>query len=249
MTPLDQPLEQPELQRPMGDMPFLDHIEELRRRLLKALLAVIALAGASFYFSDEIVTWFIAPLGGVKLHVTEVTGSFSAYLKISLITGIIAGLPIIFYQLWAFVAPGLYEREKRWVIPFVMIATLLFLCGAGFCYYFVLPFALAFLIGFSGDLLSPIITVSSYISFASMLLLAFGFSFEMPVIAFLLGKLGVISSAFLARGRRIAIVLILVASAVLTPSPDVVTQLMLAVPMYLLYETSIVVVRMTGRRR
>lgn len=249
MSPLDQPLEPIEPPRPAGEMPFLEHIEELRRRLLKSLLAVIVLAGASFYFSDEIVAFFIAPLGGVKLHVTEVTGSFSAYLKISLIAGIIAALPYIFYQLWAFVAPGLYEHEKRWVIPFILIATVLFLAGAGFCYYFVLPFALAFLIGFSGDLLSPIITVNSYISFSSMLLLAFGFSFEMPIIAFLLGKLGVITSGFLARGRRIAIVLILIASAVLTPTPDVVTQLLLAVPMYLLYETSIVVVRMTGRRR
>jgi sec-independent protein translocase protein TatC len=248
MPPQDQPIDLPRAERKQGEMPFLEHLEELRKRLLRSALVVIVCAGVSFYFADELVGWFIAPLGGIKLHVTEVTGSFSAYLKICLFTGIGAALPFIFYQFWGFVAPGLYPKERKLVLPFVLVATVLFLAGSGFCYYYVLPFALKFMIGFSGDLLSPIITISSYISFAGMLLIAFGLSFEMPVIAFLLGKLGVITSSFLARGRRIAIVAILLVAAVLTPTPDVITQLLLAVPMYLLYEASIIVVRMTGRR-
>jgi sec-independent protein translocase protein TatC len=249
MSPLDQPVEAPLPERKRGEMPFLEHLEELRKRLLRSTLVVIVCAVASFYFADEIVGWFIAPLGGIKLHVTEVTGSFSAYLKICLFAGVGAALPYISYQFWGFVAPGLYPKERKMVLPFVLIATVLFLAGSGFCYYYVLPFALKFMIGFSGDLLSPIITVSSYISFAGMLLIAFGLSFEMPVIAYLLGKLGIITSSFLARGRRIAIVAILLVAAVLTPTPDVITQLLLAVPMYFLYETSIIVVRMTGRRQ
>ncbi len=249
MSPLDQPIDPPPPERKPGEMPFLEHLEELRKRLIRSTLVVIVCAAVSFYFADEIVKWFIAPLGGIKLHVTEVTGSFSAYLKICLFTGVGAALPYIFYQFWAFVAPGLYPRERKMVFPFISVATILFLSGAAFCYYYVLPFALKFMIGFSGDLLSPIITVSSYISFAGMLLIAFGLSFEMPVIAYILGKLGIITSSFLARGRRIAVVAILLIAAVLTPTPDVVTQLLLAVPMYLLYEASIIIVRLTGRRQ
>ena len=132
------------------------------------------------------------------------------------------------------------------MLPLVAVSTLLFLGGAAFCYYLVLPIALSFLIGFSGDLLSPIITVGSYISFIGMLLLAFGFGFEIPVVAYFLGKIGIISTRTLKKGRRYAIVLILVFAAFLTPTPDVATQLMLAVPLYILYEISIIIVHYTG---
>lgn len=231
------------------DMPFLDHLEELRWRLIKSVAAVIVMALGAFYFSEELVTFMIQPLGeDIKLHVTEVTGAFYAYIKVALIFGIIASLPIVFYQIWGFIAPGLYREEKAMVLPLILMSTLLFAVGAGFCYLLVLPFALKFMIGFSGDLFSPIITVGSYISFSGMLMLAFGFGFEMPVVAYLLGKVGIVSSKFLGKGRRYAIVIILIAAAVLTPTPDVVTQLLLAVPLYLLYELSIVVVRATGRR-
>ncbi|MBK7141007.1 MAG: twin-arginine translocase subunit TatC [bacterium] len=248
MSPTDQPVEDTQPTRKPGEMPFLEHLEELRKRLVWSVLIVIVFSGVAFTFADQLVAWFIAPLDGVKLHVTEVTGSFSAYLKICLFAGLGASLPFLFYQLWAFVAPGLYPKERKLVIPFLVVATLLFVAGSGFCYLYVLPVALKFMIGFADDLLSPIITVNSYISFAGMLLIAFGLSFELPIIAFLLGKLGIVSSSFLSKGRRIAVVLILIVSAILTPTPDVVTQLLLAVPMYLLYETSIVVVRVTGRR-
>lgn len=248
MSPLDQPTEEPTPARKPGEMPFLEHLEELRKRLVWSVLLVVVFTGVALFFSDELVGWFIAPLGGIKLHVTEVTGSFSAYLKICLFAGIGAALPFVFYQFWSFVAPGLYPKERKMVFPFVFAATVLFICGAGFCYVYVLPFALKFMIEFADDLLSPIITINSYITFAGMLLIAFGLSFEMPVIAYLLGKLGVISSAYLAKGRRIAVVVILFVAAVLTPTPDMVTQLLLAVPMYLLYEASIIVVRVTGRR-
>ena len=227
-------------------VPFLDHLEDLRWRLLKAVISLIVAAGGCFYFADYIVAFIIKPLGETKLFVTEVTGSFYAYLKISLIAGVMAALPVIFYQLWSFVSPGLYRSEKILVLPLVAVSTLLFLGGAAFCYYLVLPIALKFLIGFSGDLLSPIITVGSYISFVGMLLLAFGFGFEIPVIAYFLGKIGLISTKTLKKGRRYAIVLILVFAAFLTPTPDVATQLMLAVPLYILYEISIIIVHFTG---
>jgi sec-independent protein translocase protein TatC len=230
-------------------MPFLDHLEELRRRLIWCTLAAIMATAAAFCFSEQIMTFFVRPAGGIKLHVTEVTGSFYAYLKISLVTGLVVSAPFFFYQAWSFISPGLYQREKATVLPLVVLSTTLFLTGAGFCYLVVLPFSLNFLIGFSGDLLSPIITVSSYISFAGMLLLAFGIGFQIPVVAYFLGRLGIVTPQILGKGRRYAVVLILIAAAIITPTPDVATQLMLAGPLYVLYEVSIVVVRLTGRHR
>ncbi len=238
---VDQTEESPE--KGSISMPFLDHLDQLRSRLLKSLLAVVVCALAAFYFSDELFRLIVMPLGDVKLHVTEVTGSFYAYMKVSLIAGILAALPVVFYQLWSFVGPGLYPDEKRLVFPMVAISTVLFVIGAGFCWLIVLPMSLDFLIGFSDDLLEPIITVSSYITFAGMLLMAFGFGFEMPVLAYFLGKVGVLSSRFMAKGRRYAVVIILITAAILTPTPDVFTQLMLAGPLYLLYEISILLVK------
>src|SRR5512141_15169 len=116
MSPLDQPIEDSPPERLPAEMPFLEHLEELRRRLLKSAGIIVLFAIAALYFSDHIMRWFIAPLGGIKLHVTEVTGSFTAYLKIALIAGLIASLPFVFYQLWAFVSPGLYPKEKRMVL-------------------------------------------------------------------------------------------------------------------------------------
>lgn len=255
-VPLDQqdipggdkkPDQQPE-QRLFGAMPFLDHLEELRRRLLKAAAGIVLCAALALYFSDTIMHWFLAPLGGVKLHVTEVTGSFTAYIKVALLAGLLASLPWVFYQFWAFISPGLYRKEKRLTLTLVGSATVLFLGGALFCYYLVLPWSLKFMIEFAGDLLSPIITVGSYLTFAGMLMIGFGAGFELPVVAYILGRFGVISSKTLTRGRRIAIVAILIVAAVLTPTPDIFTQMLLAVPLYVLYEISIVVVRVSGKK-
>lgn len=234
-------------ERSGGAMPFLHHLEELRWRLLKSFVAVVLASLTAFYFRVQIFMFLVAPLGEIKLHVTEVTGSFYAFLKVSLIVGILAAIPIVFFQLWSFVSPGLYREEKGAVLPLVAVSTALFLVGSSFCYYIVLPFSLKFLIGFSGDLFSPIITVGSYLTFTSMLLMAFGFGFEIPVVGYFFGRVGVLSSSFMAKGRRYAVVLILVASAILTPTPDVATQMMLAGPLYLLYELTIVIVRRTGR--
>ncbi len=251
MSPLDQKEtvpEPPEEKNAFLAMPFLEHLEELRKRILRSLIGVALATGVSLYFAGYIMHWFLAPLGDVKLYVTEITGSFVAYFKVGLISGLIISLPLVFWQLWGFVAPGLYPKERKMVVPFVLTATALFLVGASFCYFLVLPFALKFLIGFSQGLLSPIITVNSYITFAGMLMLAFGLCFEMPVAAYILGRLGIISSKFLSKGRRVAIVIILIVAAILTPTPDIFNQCLLAGPMYVLYEISILVVRFTGKR-
>lgn len=228
-------------------MPFLEHLEELRRRLLKSLVAVIVASIVAFYFSDQIMLFIKRPLGDMQLYNIAVTGSFYAYIKVSLITGVVAALPIIFYQMWSFISPGLFKRERLVILPLVASSTLLFLLGAGFCFIVVLPLSFAFLTGFSGDVIINNITIGSYISFAGMLLLAFGFGFQMPIVAYFLGKVGFISSRMLSKGRRYAVIVILVVAAIITP-PDVLTQFLLGIPLYLLYEISILVVKTTGRR-
>ncbi|MEW5797267.1 MAG: twin-arginine translocase subunit TatC [Candidatus Zixiibacteriota bacterium] len=245
--PMAVPKDQPEpLEK--ASMPFLEHLEELRKRLLRAAMAVIGCAILAFYFSDEIMAYIMKPLNGVPLNNMQVAGSFYAYMKVSLIAGLVASLPIVFYQLWSFVAPGLYRREKVTILPLVIISTVLFIVGAAFCYYLALPMALKFLLGFADELITNYITVDSYISFLGFLMLAFGLSFQLPVLAYSLGRFGLITSRTLAKGRRYAIVIILAIAAVVTPTPDIFTQLLLAVPMYCLYEVSIFVVKISGRR-
>ncbi|MFQ5498235.1 MAG: twin-arginine translocase subunit TatC [Candidatus Zixiibacteriota bacterium] len=226
----------------LTSMGFLDHLEELRHRLLKSVVAVVVMAFVAFAFKERLMEFVVLPFGDQKLHNMEVTGAFYAYLKVSLISGVVASLPIVFYQMWAFVSPGLYRRERLLFVPLVAFSTLLFVLGAGFCYLVVLPLALEFLTGFSGELLTNYITIGSYISFAGLLLLAFGFGFQMPIVAYFLARANLITAAFLAKGRRYAIIAILVAGAIITP-PDVFTQVLLAIPLYILYEISIIVVR------
>jgi len=232
-----------------SSMPFLEHLEELRKRLIRSLAAVVVCSIAAFVFSDEIIQFIQIPLRGVPLHNWQVTGVFTAYFKVSLIAGIIVALPYVFLQLWGFISPGLYAHEKSRVVPIVIASTLLFLVGGGFCFWVVLPLALDFLIHFGEGRFINYITVGSYISFAGFLVLAFGLVFQLPVVAFFLGKFGIITSNFLAKGRRYAIVIILIVAGVLTPSPDIFTQLLMAVPLYILYEISIIIVKVTNRPR
>ncbi len=230
-----------------GTMPFLRHLEELRWRIFKSIIAVIVMAMVAFYFAEKLIIFIKMPFGDTPLYNIQVTGTFYAYLKISLFTGIIAALPVVFYQLWAFISPGLYKKEKAWILPMVAISTLLFLIGAAFCFVVVLPISFKFLMGFAGDLIQNTITIGSYIDFVGLLMLAFGFGFQMPVVAYFLGKLGLITPSFLSKGRRYAVPLLLIVGAVITP-PDVFTQVLLAAPLYLLYEISIVVVWLIQRK-
>jgi len=225
-----------------NNMPFLDHIEELRKRLIKGIVSIVILAIISFAFADYVFKFLTIPLGEVQLHFTEITGSFYAYLKISLFTGMFLALPIIFYQLWKFVGPGLYAQEKKVVLPMAFFSTILFLGGSSFCFFIVLPFALNFLISYGEEVMNPIITVSSYISFSSLLIISFGLAFQLPVIGYFLGKIGIVTGKGLCKGRAYAVVAFLIGAAILSP-PDVFTQILLAGPLYLLYEITIIIVK------
>ena len=234
-------------------MPFTAHLTELRKRLIISFVAVGVGFALAYTFSSEIFEWLVQPLirvlpPGDKLVFTALPEAFFIYLKVSLIAGIVLASPMIFYQLWMFVAPGLYHKEKRLVLPFVLISSLLFAGGALFGYYVVFPTAFRFLVGFSTENIRALPALQQYLSLCLKLLLGFGLIFEFPVLAYFLGRAGIINSRMMAKNRRIAILLIFIVAAILTP-PDVVSQILLAIPLYLLFEISILVVKFSGRKK
>jgi sec-independent protein translocase protein TatC len=180
------------------------------------------------------------------------TEGFLVYIKISVFVGIILSLPVIFYQLWKFIAPGLYKKERRYVPMIVFFSTFFFLTGAFFCYFLIIPFGLNFLLGFTTDQLEPTIQISEYLKFVTLLIMVFGIIFELPLLSYFLTKMELITPEFLRAKRRYGIVAIFIVAAILTP-PDVITQLFLAGPLIILYEVSIwvsklVVMRKAGKK-
>jgi len=228
------------------DMPFLEHLEELRWRLLKSLISIVIFSIASWFFVDYVVNMLAGFVG--QVYFMAPTEAFMVRIKISVIMGIVLSVPVIFYQLWMFISPGLYRHEKSYVVPVVLASTFFFVVGGSFCYFVVLPNALHFLMGYSTDLMTPLISISNLITFCAYLILAFGLVFELPVVAFFLGRIGLVNSKKLAKGRRYAVVVALIVGASLTP-PDVFSQIMLAAPVLILYELSIWIVKFTGRER
>lgn len=229
-----------------GELPLLDHLEELRSRLLVSISAVLVLSIGGYFLSDRILEFLIQPVG--KVYFTGVAEAFAVKIKMALFFGLFAASPVVFYQAWKFIVPGLTAREARWVVPVAAALSVFFVAGAAFCFYLVVPVAVEFLLAFGTDSLVPLISVSRYISFVGWMVLGFGVVFELPVVVFLLGRLGIVSAEGLRRRRRIIIVAILIVSALITPSPDVFSQLMLAVPLYVLFELSVAVVALTGRQ-
>ncbi|MEZ5359473.1 MAG: twin-arginine translocase subunit TatC [Candidatus Zixiibacteriota bacterium] len=231
-----------------GEMTFLDHLEELRRRMIKSMIVVILFAAVAYYFSPFLVDAMSKPLTDVGVFFKAPQEAFITHIKVAFFAGAIAAIPVVFYQIWMFIGPGLLKSEIKIVIPIVISSTIFFAIGGGFCFFFVIPLAIKFLLGFATDNMKPMIMIGDYISFVGALVLAFGIVFELPVASFILGRLGVIDHKMLSKGRRYAIVGIFVLAAFLTP-PDVVSQVLLACPLYLLYELSILVVWLTGKKR
>jgi len=232
-------------------MPFLDHLEELRWRLIKSILAVIISAAVVYYFSDTILGIMLRPYNQAvstltngeskKLIFLTPTGGFMIHLKLSIFAGLILAIPVVFYQIWQFVVPGLYDRERRYVPLVVFFSTICFLSGALFCYFFVLPYGLNFLLGYETRDLVATISVNEYLEFISMLILVFGVLFELPILSFFLTRIGFLTPAFMRHYRRHGIVVMFILAAILTPTTDVFSQLLLAGPLVILYEISILV--------
>lgn len=234
-------------------LPFTAHLEELRTRLIKCLAAVVAAFAGCYTVSQTLFDFVFAPLirvlttQGGTLTIHRVQEAFLTHMKLALLAAVFVASPVILYQLWKFVAPGLYRHERRYVWPFVGTATLFFFAGASFAYWVVLPFGLEFLLGMAGQQVQNFLSIEEYLSFSTKLLLAFGTVFEMPLVVFFLARMGLITHKPLARNRGYALIVILIAAAILTP-PDVFTQVLMAVPLYLLYEISIVVARIWARK-
>jgi sec-independent protein translocase protein TatC len=236
--------------------PLLDHLIELRGRLLRCVAALAVSFAVCLYFADDIFAFLVRPLtaafppGEGRLIYTKLYEAFFVELKVALFAAFFVSFPIIANQLWAFVAPGLYAREKRAFLPFLIATPVLFTAGAALAYFVVMPTAFKWFLGFEGDKgglkLEALPGTGDYLSLVMQFILAFGISFLLPVLLLLLNRAGIVSRAQLARARRYVIVAIFAVAAVATP-PDVVSQLMLAVPLLLLFEGSLVVMRITER--
>lgn len=233
--------------------PFTAHLEELRSRLIKSFIAVTIGFLASYFFKEQIFQVLTSPLvkvmkEGDHLIYTNLPEAFFTFLKAAFISGIMVASPYLLYQFWMFIAPGLYDKEKRLVLPIMALSTLFFLGGALFGYFVVFPIGFEFFLSFASDTIRPMPSMKAYLGFSSKLLLAFGVAFEMPLVLTFLARLGIVSVPFLKRYRKYAILIFFVGSALLTP-PDVVTQVFMAFPMMLLYELSIVGARLFGRKK
>lgn len=224
------------------EMPFLDHLEELRWRAIRILAAVMALTIACFFISDYILNFLLYSTKNlqqdINLQVLKVQTVFIIKLELALIFGIVLSLPYIFYQIWQFVAPGLLEKERKYVFPVIFFATISFLIGAGFAYFIIVPIALDFFLSLAPSTVTNNIALDFYFGFIVRIILVFGVVFELPVISLFLTKIGLLTPAFLKKYRRYAIIIIFIIAAILTP-PDPTTQVMLAVPLVVLYEFTI----------
>ncbi len=233
-----------------SDMSFFEHLGELRKRILISFAFIFVFFLVSWAFVDKLYHWFSIPVlrflpEGGKLAFTSLTEPFMMYIKISFISGFFIASPFIFYQLWAFITPGLYKNEKKMVIPFVLSTTFFFILGGAFGYYSVFPWACKFFLEVGSDF-NAIITINDYFSLAFRVLLGISVIFELPVLSFLLAKMGIITSKFLLKHFKYAIVIIFIIAAVITPTPDIVTQSMFAVPMMFLYLLSIIIAKIVG---
>lgn len=233
-------------------MPFLDHLEEFRWRIIKILIALVIASVGLYVVSDQLFLWLRLPLeraipdGGVDLNFLKVGEGFTVRIKLSILGGIFVSIPVTIYQIWRFVMPGLYEKERKIVIPLVASSSFLFLLGAAMCFIWVLPFTIRFLLGIAPEDVKPVLTINEYLNFVMWTTLAYGVVFQLPIVALFLGKLGIINARILGKGRRYAVIGIAAVAAVVTP-PDIFSMALMGLPLYLLYEISILILIIIGK--
>lgn len=249
-------------------MPLFEHLAELRKRILISFLAILAGFILSFSFSENIFEILTLPLRSeigfsisypfLKIVASNIKNqslvflapaeAFWMHLKVSFFAGLMLTLPIILHQLWKFVSPGLRPGEKKYVVPFVVSATILFLAGAAFCLFFVLPFAMGFLLTYKTASMTPMLSVGNYVDFCLKFILSFGAVFELPIVIIFLTLTGIVTPKTLAKNRKYAILIAFIIAAVLTPTPDAFNQTLMALPMIVLYEAGILVARLFIRK-
>ena len=233
--------------------PLLSRLGEIRKRLVRAAIAVGIGFAAAYGFSEKLFGILAYPLKvnmapGDRLVYTGLPEMFFVYIKTAMVAGLLLSAPYVFYQIYLLVAPGFYQKQKKSVILFVLCSTVLFVGGSLFGYFVVFPYGFKFFLAFSNDSLRALPSVKQYFSLAVKLLLAFGFVFELPVAAFFLSRMGVLTAEFLKEKRRYAILLIFIIAAVLTP-PDVISQFLMAIPLLVLYEISILIAMLAGKKK
>jgi len=234
-------------------IPFTGHLEELRKRLVVCFIAIGIGFVASYGFKEQIFQILSRPLisamgTGDKLIFTGLPEAFFTYLKVALLSGIMLSAPVILYEFWMFLAPGLYKKERSLLVPIVFLSSFFFIGGALFGYFVVFPFGFKFFLGFASDTIQALPSMKEYLGFSAKLLLAFGLVFELPIVITFLARLGIVSVDFLKKNRKYALILFFVGAAIITP-PDVVTQIMMALPLMLLYEISILGARVFGKKK
>jgi len=233
-----------------GEMTFFQHLGELRKRVFYSLGIILVFFMVSWTFVEKIYLWLAQPVTrflpeGQKLAFTSLTEPFMMYVKLAFISGLFLASPFVFHQLWLFVSPALYKKEKKWVFPFVFFTTFFFLLGGAFGYYFIFPWACKFFLEIGKDF-QAIITINEYFTLAFRVLLGIAVVFELPVLIFLLAKIGVVSARFLVKYFKYAVVLIFILAAIITPTPDMITQSMFAIPMLVLYLLSILIAKIAA---
>jgi len=233
--------------------PFTEHLGELRDRLIHAFIAVGLGFVVAYFFKEQLFDILTAPLvtamaksGNATLIFTGLPEAFFTYLKVALLTGFILATPVLFYEFWMFVSPGLYRDEKKYMLPIIILSLIFFIAGASFGYFIVFPYGFQFFLGFTTETIQAMPSMKEYLSFASKMLLAFGFVFELPLVLTFLSRMGLVTPAFLKKNRKYALLLFFVGAAIITP-PDVVTQVMMAMPLILLYEIGIFGAKIFGK--
>jgi len=234
-------------------MTFLEHLEDLRKRLWYSFVAIFVVVIPAWVFSQDIFKLLSRPVTqylpeGMKMAFTSLTAPFMLYIKVAFLTAVFVTSPFIFLQLWYFIAPGLYQKEKKYVVPFVTFTTVFFLAGAAFGYFVMFPWACRFFLKLGSDF-TPVLTVDTYFSFSLKLLLGIALVFELPTLIYFLSKIGLITSRWMIRNFKYAVLAVFVIAAVITPTPDMVTQSILAVPMLALYGLGILIAFFFGKER
>ncbi len=224
--------------------PLTGHLTELRDRLIRSSIAVGIGFVVAYCFKEKIFAILTAPLviamgENSKMIFTGLPEAFFTYLKVALLAGIVVSTPVLFYQFWMFIAPGLYKKEKKFILPIVFLSLVFFLIGSSFGYFVVFPYGFQFFLGFSNESIQAMPSMKEYLGFAAKMLLAFGFVFELPLVITFMARMGLVSVAFLKKNRKYAILIFFAGAALITP-PDVITQIMMAIPLMLLYEISII---------
>jgi sec-independent protein translocase protein TatC len=232
--------------------PFISHITELRNRILICAVGVGVAFIFTFYFKEKIFDFLMQPFIKVmpeksSFIFTYVTEAFITYVKISIVAAVFLTFPVILYEFWMFVSPGLYQKEKRYLLPFIFFGSICFLCGALFCYYAVMPIIYRFFVSYAGEFVIPMPDLKAYMSLTLRMIVVFGFIFELPLVAYYLSKIGIINHKLLISKRRYAILGIFILSAIITP-PDITSQILMAIPLCGLYELSILITKIFGKK-